>query len=332
MESMHAVAVVETLPIDDPRSLVDIDLPVPAPGPDDLLIEVQAISVNPIDVKQRMRAGVLTEPLVLGYDAVGTVAGMGHNVSGFAVGDRVWCAGDRTRPGSYAQFTLIDHRVAARPPSSLSDAEAAAMPLTSLTAWEALVDHIRLRPTESFLMIGGAGGVGSMAIQIARTLTEGAVVASASRDDSAAWCRDLGATGIVNHHQPLPAQIRDLGIQGVNGVLSAYTPGREAELAELMAPMGHLVMIDGTDAFDMLAFKPKSLSATSESMFTRTQFHTDDIAVQGEILTNVAGLVDAGRVRSTMTERRSGLSAATLREATALVESGRMIGKVVVEY
>lgn len=328
---MHAVVVTQSLPATDPHCFVDRDLPIPEPGPLDLLVEVEAVSVNPIDVKIRKGAGTPDRPLVLGFDCAGIVRAVGSQVTGFAVGDAVWHAGDRTRPGSYAQFTLIDHRVAAHRPTSLAPADAAALPLTSLTAWEALVDHIGLGGDDAFLMIGGAGGVGSMAVQLARTLTTGPVVATASRKESASWCRGMGATATIDHTSDLRPQVDALRVDGFRGVLSAYTAGREAELAGIMKPFGRLVMIDGTDCFDMMAFKPKSLSAVSESMFTRTQFGTDDVAEQGRILAEVARLVDEGRVRTTASHRLTGLTAATVIEATQLVESGRMVGKVVIE-
>lgn len=328
---MPAVVVTQSLPVSDPDAFVDARVPVPSPGPNDLLIEVRAVSVNPIDVKLRKGAGISAEPLILGFDAVGTVQTVGEAVEGFEVGDEVWCAGDRTRPGSYARFTLIDHRVASRRPVTLPAGSAAALPLTSLTAWEALHDHIGLKGNDAFLMIGGAGGVGSIGIQLAKMATDGPVVATSSRPESAQWCRELGADAVIDHRRPLPEQVAELGIEGFNGVLSAWTAGREAELAEVMAPLGHLVMIDGLTDFDTLAFKPKSLSITSESMFTRTQFHTPDIAEQGRILARVAEAVDAGRVRTTATEHLRGIDAATIRRATEMVESGRMVGKVVVE-
>lgn len=328
---MPAVAVTRSLPITNPESLADVRLPVPTPGPNDLLVEVRAVSVNPIDVKLRNGAGAPEAPLVLGFDAVSTVQAVGEAVEGFSVGDEVWHSGDRTRQGSYARFALIDHRVAAKRPGTLAAAQAAALPLTALTAWEALRDHMRLTGNDSFLMIGGAGGVGSIAIQLAKLMTEGPVVATASHDESADWCLELGADAVIDHHRPLPDQVSEIGVDGFDAVLSPHTVGKVAELAEVMAPFGHLVMIDGLPDFDTLAFKPKSLTVTSESMFTRTQFHTPDIAEQGRILARVAELVDSGKVRTTMTTRLRGINAATLRKATEMVESGHMIGKVVVE-
>ncbi len=328
---MPAVAVTESLPITNPQSLVDVQLPVPAPGQNDLLIEVRAVSVNPIDVKIRKAAGTPAEPLVLGFDGVGQVTALGEAVEGFSVGDEVWFAGDRTRPGCYARYTLVDHRVAALRPGTLAAAAAAALPLTAITASEALREHIGLADDDAFLMVGGAGGVGSMAIQIARALTSGPVIATASRPQTDEWCRTLGADATIDHHQPLAEQVAQLGIEGFQGILSAYSAGRETDFAEIMAPFGRLVVIDEMPNLNTGALKPKSLSVIAESMFTRTQFHTSDIAEQGRILAKVAELVDSGRVRSTMTTRLKGINAATLREATAMVESGHMIGKVVVE-
>lgn len=329
---MHMPAVAaRALPITNPDSLVDVTVPVPTPGPNDLLVEVRAVSVNPIDIKLRNGAGTPEQPLILGFDAVGTVVAVGEAVEGFSVGDEVWHSGDRTRPGTYARFTLIDHRVAAMRPGTLAAAQAAALPLTAITASEALREHMRLGGNDSFLMIGGAGGVGSIAIQLATLLTDGPVVATASHDESADWCLKLGADAVIDHRRPLPDQAAEIGVDGFDGVLSPHTVGKVAELAEVMAPFGHLVTIDGLPDFDILAFKPKSLTVTSESMFTRTQFHTPDIAEQGRILARVADLVDSGKVKTTMTTRLQGINAATLRKATEMVEQGHMIGKVVVE-
>lgn len=327
---MHAVAVTQSLPITDPDVFVDVDLPVPSPGPLDLLVEIEAISLNPIDVKLRRKAGTPDEPLVLGFDAAGVVRAVGERVSDFQVGDVVWFSGQSNRPGSYAQYTLVDSRIAARRPASLSAAEAAAMPLTSITAWEGLHDHLRIGTHDSLLMIGGAGGVGSMVIQLARLATDGDVVATSSREASRAWCRDMGATAVIDHRNDLAQELHEVGVNGVETVFSAYTVGREAELAQLMKPFGRLVMIDGTDSFDMTAFKPKSLSVTSESMFARPIFGTADVAEQGRILARVADLVDEGRLRTTVAHQLQGLTVDNIVEGTALVESGRMVGKIVV--
>lgn len=331
---MHAVAVTASLPVEDPHCFVDVDLPVPQLRPHDLLVEIEAVSVNPIDVKIRRGAGTPAEPLVLGFDAASVVRAVGDEVEGFQVGDRVWHSGDRTRAGTYAQYTAVDSRLVSRRPDGIDVAEAASLPLTSLTAWEAIVEHIGLGQPDShaekaFLMIGGAGGVGSVAVQLARTITDGPVVATSSRDVSSEWCLRMGATAVINHREPLAPQIKELDISGFDGILSAYTPPAD-KVAEVMAPFGHLVMIDGTDSFDMMALKPKSLAVTSESMFTRSQFGTDDIAEQGRILSRVADLVESGRIRPTMTRHLEGLTAANVREATELVESGGMIGKVVI--
>lgn len=331
---MHAVAITGPLPVSDPECFVDVDLPVPEPGPHNLLVEVQAVSVNPIDVKLRKGAGTLSHPRVLGFDAASVVRAVGSEVNGFSAGDKVWHSGNRDRPGTYSQFTLVDSQIVSKRPSSLSIAEAASLPLTALTSWEALIDHIRLgtleeRTDKAFLMIGGAGGVGSAAIQLACAITNGPVVATSSRPESAQWCQNMGATGIINHREPLAPQVKDLGIAGFDGVLSAYTPPASA-LAEIIAPFGHLVMIDGTDSFDLMAFKSKSLTVTSESMFSRLQFRTADVAEQGRALANIADLVDKGQIRPTMTRHIEGLTAQHVREATAAIESGAMIGKVVI--
>lgn len=332
MDTMRAVAVTPAAPVDSPDCFVEIELPVPHPGPHDLLVEVEAVSVNPIDFKTRRAAVGRDEPVVLGFDAAGTVRAVGSEVTDFSVGDPVWHSGQRDRTGSNARFTLVDHRIAARRPANLTAPQAAAMPLTAITAWEALVDHLHLTGDQPFLMVGGAGGVGSMAIQLARHLTNGPVVATASRPASQRWCEQMGATAVIDHRQDLVAQMRRQGLDGFPAVLSAYTVGREEVFPSLLAPQGHLVVIDNGNELDFMAFKDKGLTLTAESMFVRPEKRTPDMAEQGRILAEVARGVEDGWLRSTATTVLTGLSAATLARATAVLESGSHIGKVVIDY
>jgi len=331
---MHAIAAFEPLPIDDPASLQDVDLPDPTPRSQDLLIRVEAVSVNPVDVKKRRggygRGLPSGQPRVLGYDGAGTVVGMGEDVEGFEIGDEVWWAGDATRDGSNAELQAVDHRIVSRRPSSVSAAEAAALPLTALTAWEGLFDHLRLNREDAgtLLVVGGAGGVGSVLIQIAKRLTALRVIATASREESASWCRRLGADAVVDHADLVEA-VEVLAPEGIEYVFSAYTPGNVRAYAKLLKPFGHVVSIDGTDE-DLQPLFAKSASMHWEYMFARARWAAWDIAEQSRILATVADMVDSGDIVPTATERIGDFSAAGLREAHRLVESGTMIGKVVV--
>ncbi len=281
-------------------------------------------------------------PRVLGFDAAGTVAAIGDAVKLFAVGDAVYYAGSITRPGTNSEYHLVDERIVGRKPRTLDFAEAAALPLTAVTAWELMFDRIgvRERPEadgRSLLIVGGAGGVGSIAIQLARALTDLTVVATASRPETSAWVTGLGAHHVVDHSRDLAPQLGALGLPAVDIVLAlAGSKARVAEIADLVAPQGHVGMIEG-DAVEGLKpddiAKPfrKSVGVHFELMFTRSMFETPDMVRQHEILDRVAGLVEEGRIRTTLRERLSPISAATLREAHAALESGRTIGKVVVE-
>jgi len=337
---MKAVGYFQSHPIDHPEALLDLDLPAPTPGPLDLLVQVRAISVNPVDKVIRLaRASADGKtPVVLGWDAVGIVQAMGAQVSGFAVGDRVWYAGDITRPGSNAELQCVDHRIAAHAPKSLDDGQAAALPLTSITAWELLFDRLRVSRTApgALLVTGAAGGVGSILVQLARRLTQLTVVGTASRDSTRAWVRELGAHHVIDHGQPLAAQILALQAeQGLPPVLHVtsltHTAQHYPQLVELLAPQGRLALIDNLDAadVDVTLLKSKSLSLHWELMFTRSLFNTPDIAQQGALLAEVARMVDAGQLLSTATEVLGRINAATLREAHRQIESGRTRGKLV---
>lgn len=326
--TMPAIGLYEGLPITDERSLQNLNLPVPSAVGHDLLVEVSAVSVNPVDVKTRARSPESDEPRVLGYDAAGTVAAVGDSVSRFAVGDRVWYAGSIARQGTDARFHLANENVVGPCPRSLSDAEAAALPLTSITAWEGLFDHFALtaESTGALLVIGAAGGVGSMVIQLAKALTKLTVIAVASREDSARWVTDLGADHVVG--RDFAADVLALVPGGVDYVYTSFTPTNLAGIAEVIKPLGQVVSID-TSAPGIDPLKPKSVTWHWEYMFTRPTLLMDD-PYQGQLLTELARLVDAGTIRSTLTQTLEPLDAATLRRAHELVESSQTIGKVVV--
>lgn len=342
---MKAVGYFKSLPITDAESLVDLELPTPAPGPKDLLVEVAAIAVNPVDTKIRVRRASAdgTTPVILGWDAVGTVRAIGPEVTGFAVGDRVWYAGDITRPGSNAQFQCVDHRIAAMAPSSLSDAEAAALPLTAITAWELLFDRLQVqqqpeRPV-SLLVTGAAGGVGSILVQLARRYDHLTVIGTSSEPDGEGgkWLQALGTHHVINHREPIAPQIAALQNQGVPPLRYVtsltHTPQHFQGLVEALEPQGKLAMIDdfGPNDLDVMALKGKSLSLHWELMFTRSMHATHDIAAQGRLLTEVAALVDAGKIRTTLSDVVGPISAENLQRAHALQESQRQRGKLVLQ-
>jgi NADPH:quinone reductase len=330
-ETMRAVGYRKPLPISDPASLEDLEVPVPRPGPRDLLVQVEAVSVNPVDVKVRASADPGGEPRILGYDAAGTVVATGTDAQFFAPGDEVYYAGSIDRPGTDAQFHLVDERIAGHKPRSLNFAQAAALPLTTITAWEALFDRLRLNPESSgvLVVLGAAGGVGSMVTQLTRALTRVVVIGTASRPESQQWARDLGAHHVIDHHD-LVGGVRGITPDGVNYVFSPHTAGSIGDFAEILRPGGAVVAIDEPEGLDILPLKDKSIAFHWEFMFTRPLFQAPDMVEQHELLDRVAGLVDEGTIRSTLTQELGPISAATLREAHGLVEGGRMTGKVVV--
>jgi len=335
---MKAVGYHAPHPIDHPQALLDLELPAPTPGPHDLLVRVRAVSVNPVDTKVRKSAAPEAGAAkVLGWDAVGTVEALGSRVQGFAVGDRVYYAGSIDRPGANAELHAVDARIAARAPATLSDAQAAALPLTSITAYELLFDRLRVaRGTASqgqtLLVMGGAGGVGSVLIQLARQLTGLRVVATASRPETRQWCQDLGAHDVIDHRQPLAPQLAALGLPQIDMVASlTHTADYFAQYVECLKPQGQIALIDDMPTLDVVPLKRKSLSLHWELMFTRPLFGTPDLAAQGALLAEVAALADAGRLRSTLTATLGPIDAAHLRRAHALLESGTAIGKVVLE-
>ena len=333
---MKAVALTRYLPIDDPQSLLDVELPTPAPGAHDLLVRVEAVSVNPVDTKVRSpKPQVEARPKVLGYDAAGVVEAIGESVGGFRPGDRVYYAGDVTRPGSNAQFQRVDARLAGHAPRSLDLAEAAALPLTAITAWELLFQRMPFDSEhggegKSLLVIGGAGGVGSIAIQLARRAGF-TVIATASRNETTEWCRTMGALHVVDHRHALAPQLEALGFGQVDAVLNlADTDHYWDAIGQLLAPQGHVgLIVEPAGALRIGdPYKAKCIGIHWEFMFARARFNTPDMAEQGRILERVASLIDAGELRGTRTETLVPINAANLREAHRRLESGSTIGKL----
>lgn len=334
---MKAVALTRYLPIDDPQSLFDVELPTPTPGAHDLLVRVEAVSVNPVDTKLRSpKPQIEPQPKVLGYDAAGVVEAAGDAVDGFRPGDRVYYAGDVTRPGSNAQLQLVDARLAGHAPRSLDLAEAAALPLTALTAWELLFQRMPFDSEhggegKSLLIIGGAGGVGSIAIQLARRAGF-TVIATASRSETTDWCRTMGAHHVANHHHPLALQLEALGFSQVDAVLNlADTDHYWDAIGQLLAPQGHVgLIVEPAGALRIGdPYKAKCIGIHWEFMFARSRFGTADMAEQGRILERVAALVDAGELHGTRSATLAPINAANLREAHRQLESGRTLGKLV---
>ena len=337
---MKAIAAYGGLPCGDPAAYALVELPDPLPGPHDLLVRVEAVAVNPVDTKVRSGLpgpGSGAPPRLLGWDAAGVVEATGDAVARFAPGDRVWFAGDISRPGCYGERVLVEEPICSRRPAHLSAADAAALPLTGLTAWEALFERLGLDPEGadagcSLLIIGGAGGVGSIAIQLARRAGL-VVIATASRPESRAWCERMGASHVVDHSQPLPPQLAALGLPEVDCIANfsntdAYWPA----MAELIRPQGAIVAIVGNRApLDLNLLKAKSVSFHWEFMFTRPQFRTADRGRQGEILERLAQLMEAGELCTTLTTHLNPISPANLALAHGRLEGGRSIGKIVLE-
>ncbi len=324
--------------IDRPDALQDIDLPRPTASGHDLLVEVSAVSVNPVDAKVRSAAAPPEgEWKVLGWDAAGRVVEVGPDVEGFAIGDGVYYAGSITRPGANSEFHLVDSRIVGLKPASLSYAEAAALPLTTITAWEMLFERLDVRrpapgAADAVLVIGGAGGVASMAIQLLRALTDLTVIATASRPETRAWVQELGAHHVVDHHGDLAEQVHALGLGAPGFVFSTNQTDRHlASIQALIAPQGRFGLIDDPPALDVLGFKRKAVSVHWELMFTRPMFATPDLAEQGKLLNAVAQLIDSGRIRTTLTEILAPIDAENLKKAHALIESNTARGKIVLE-
>jgi NADPH2:quinone reductase len=336
---MKAVGFYRYLPIDDPESLLDLELPAPTPAGRDLLVEVKAIAVNPVDYKSRApRPQVETAAKILGWDAAGVVKAVGPDATLFRPGDAVYYAGSRTRPGCDSELHLVDERIAGRKPRSLGFAEAAALPLTTLTAWEALFDRLGISRTgadagRAVLIIGGAGGVGSIAIQLAKRLARLTVVATASRPESAKWVRGLGADEVIDHTQDLAAQLGALGRPDVDYILCLNSTDHHfPAFAPVIKPQGKICAIVSTQKpVDLAPLMAKSVTFAWELMFTRPMFQTADMRAQHDLLDEAAGLIEAGVLATTVTTRLGAINAANLRRAHALLEGGHVIGKIVLE-
>ena len=335
---MKAVAYFQNLPIDHPDALQDIDLPEPTPGPRDLLVEVRAISVNPVDTKIRRNAAPENgQPRVLGWDVSGVVKAVGQDVSLFQPGDEVFYAGALTRPGGNAELHLVDERIVGKRPQSLDFAKSAALPLTAITAWELLFDRLGIAEGQadqgqSLLVVGAAGGVGSILEQLARRLTGLTVIGTASRPETQAWVRELGAHHVIDHSQPLAAELKRIGLDSVTHVASLTQTDQHLEqLVEALAPQGKLALIDDPAGLDVLKLKRKSISLHWEFMYTRSMFETADMIEQHKLLNRVSELIDQGVLKTTFGEHYGRIEAANLKRAHALLESGKAKGKIVLE-
>ncbi|QGD77491.1 zinc-binding alcohol dehydrogenase family protein [Bordetella holmesii] len=335
---MKAIAFTRNLPASDEQALQDIDLPVPDAGPRDLRVRVHAISVNPVDVKIRHnRKPQDGQPEVIGWDAAGVVEAVGPQVSLFKPGDRVWYAGALNRPGANSELHVVDERLVGHMPGSLDFAQAAAMPLTAITAWELLFDRLRVldnqRPSQdAILVVGAAGGVGSILVQLARQLTGLTIIATASRPETRAWVTELGAHHVIDHSRPLAAQLAATGHDQVRYIAAlTQTDQHFPELVKAIAPQGAMAVIDDPSAIDVRQLKSKSPSLHWEFMFARSMFQTPDMAAQHELLEQVAALIDTARLRTTLGEHYGHINAANLRRAHAFIESGRARGKIVLE-
>ncbi len=335
---MKAVGFNTSLPITDTNSFLDVDIEKPTPAGHELLVKIQAISVNPVDFKVRQNSAkdtVLDSPKVIGWDAVGMVERVGEAVTLFNAGDAVYYAGDITKPGSYAEYQVIDERLVGKKPANLTIEEAAGIPLVALTAWEIFFDRMRLSPErdsgKTLLIIGGAGGVGSIAIQLAKKLLGLRVITTASRPETTDWCRKMGADLVVNH-KDLVNEIRQQGVQHVDYIVDFVdTNGYWDAMVELIKPQGHIASITGSaEPVVLNKLKSKSVTFSWELMFTRSTYQTDDMIEQHQILNRVAALLEIGTLVPIVNQVLQGLSADTVKSAHAQLESGKTIGKLVI--
>ena len=334
---MKAVGLYQYLPIANSDSLQDLDLPQPTANGHDLLVQVKAISVNPVDTKIRApKDKTESVPKVLGWDAAGVVVAVGEKVTAFHPGDEVWYAGDITRPGSNSEFQLVDERIVGRKPQKLDFATAAAMPLTAITAWESLFERLGIRRNsedtgKSILIIGGAGGVGSIAIQLSKRLAKLNVIATASRSETEAWCKQLGADLVVNHHSNLVQEVARAGHRYVDYVLCLNnTDHHWPAITEVIKPQGMICTIVGNQgALDMNELKNKSAGLVWEFMFTRAKYQTDDMVKQRELLNEVSQLIDGNVLQTTCKDVVRPINAANLRTVHSRIEQGNTIGKIV---
>jgi zinc-binding alcohol dehydrogenase family protein len=335
---MKTVGYRQPLPISEAASLIDVELPDPKPSGRDLLVGVKAVSVNPVDTKVRARvAPKAGETKVLGWDASGVVVAVGPEATLFKPGDQVWYAGSIARPGTNSELHLVDERIVGKKPISLGFAQAAALPLTTITAWEMLFDRFGVQPgkrptEETLLIIGAAGGVGSILVQLARRLTGMRVIGTASRRETTDWVLSLGAHHVIDHSKPLSAELRRVGIPAVTHVASlTQTESHFPQIVESLAPQGKFGLIDDPPALDIMPLKRKCISVHWELMFTRPVFGTADMIAQHRLLSEVAELVDAGVIRTTFGEHFGRINAENLKRGHALIESGRAKGKIVLE-
>jgi zinc-binding alcohol dehydrogenase family protein len=335
---MKAIAYYQSLPIDHAEALLDVELPAPQPGPRDLLVRVMAISVNPVDTKIRRNVSPgAGEAKVLGWDVAGEVVEVGAEVRQFRPGDKVFYAGAIDRAGANSELHVVDERIVGRMPGSLDFARAAALPLTAITAWELLFERLGVREgkgdeRQSLLVIGAAGGVGSILVQLARQLTGLTVIGTASRAETQQWVRELGAHHVIDHSQPLLPQLKALGHDQVSMVASlTHTDQHLDQLIEALAPQGKLALIDDPAQLDVVKLKRKSLSLHWEFMYTRSLFQTEDMVEQHRLLNRVSQLIDDGVLKTTVGEHFGRIDAANLRRAHALLESGKARGKIVLE-
>jgi len=337
---MKAVGVLNSLPVTDASALVDVDIPKPEAQGRDLLVRVHAVSVNPVDTKIRMAAGSrLEQPRILGWDCAGVVEAVGSDCTLFKPGDEVFYAGDVTRAGCDSEFHLVDERIVGRKPASLTFEDAAAMPLTTVTAWEALFERMAINPDpagnqgKSILIIGAGGGVGSIAVQLAKKVAGLTVIATASRPETVKWCKEMGADHVINHREPLADECKQVGFNTVTYILCLVGTAQHWHgMADVIQPQGRICLIVDTESnqpVNLNLFKPKSVTISWEFMFTRSRFQTPDMAHQGVLLNEASRMFEAGMLRHTRTEHFGELNAANLLNAHRKLESGTMIGKLV---
>src|SRR5690606_21397892 len=337
---MKAVGVLNSLPVTDASALVDVDIPKPEAQGRDLLVRVHAVSVNPVDTKIRMAAGSrLEQPRILGRDCAGVVEAVGSDCTRFKPGDEVFYAGDVTRAGCDSEFHLVDERIVGRKPASLTFEDAAAMPLTTGTAWEAVFERMAINPDpagnqgKSILIIGAGGGVGSIAVQLAKKVAGLTVIATASRPETVKWCKEMGADHVINHREPLADECKQVGFNTVTYILCLVGTAQHWHgMADVIQPQGRICLIVDTESnqpVNLNLFKPKSVTISWEFMFTRSRFQTPDMAHQGVLLNEASRMFEAGMLRHTRTEHFGELNAANLLNAHRKLESGTMIGKLV---
>jgi zinc-binding alcohol dehydrogenase family protein len=330
---MKAIGYQESRSIDTPNALLDIELPMPVATGKDILVRVAAVSVNPVDTKIRMRAQPEAgEYKVLGWDAAGVVESVGEDVTLFKAGDKVWYAGALTRSGTNAEYHLVDERIVSKMPNSFSFIQAAAMPLTSITAWELLFDRLGLdsNSTGELLIIGASGGVGSIMVQLAKKLTKLTVIGTASRPETQAWVKETGADYVIDHSKPIAEELKAIGFDSIPYIASLnQTDQHMPSIIEVIAPQGKLALIDDPASFDLMPFKAKSVSIHWEFMYTRSMFETDDMLEQHKMLSKIAQMMDAGALATTVATDYGKINAENLMKAHALLESGKSKGKIV---